>query len=269
MVKNSQKTIYGLDLQMAMLTGMEYKIHPNTTLNEKFEILPTATLEEGVYPRLKYYTIGVGGTDILTGLEGYSYSKHKAIDAGLFEHVPFVLRRTYDDLLESEQRNYRFRKNVIINGIEYIAYYLKVINHVNNRDGFYEIKVENDIAKLSLFDTNTDKLLNPSPRDPSTAIEDNSETKYIAKVSKLQFSLYNDELVELNNVLNILYGEGHSKYLTEIGVCSGVDNDNDEATVVQINYHYEIDVETALTMREEGSLVRSLEIAGAEPLVLE
>ena len=65
MVKASQITVYGLGLINAMLSNRPYNVYPNTTLNEKFNVLAKehviSTSKSLVYPRLKYFGIGIGG----------------------------------------------------------------------------------------------------------------------------------------------------------------------------------------------------------------
>ena len=65
------------------------------SLNEKFEILKDTaaiTLEKGFYPEINYFCIGNGGSTLASGVKGYTYSRHSALDAALFNHIPFVLR---------------------------------------------------------------------------------------------------------------------------------------------------------------------------------
>lgn len=57
MTTSSQRTLFGIDLQLAQLYGEDYTCLPNTTLNEKFNILPEINVPPGQYPTLKYITI--------------------------------------------------------------------------------------------------------------------------------------------------------------------------------------------------------------------
>jgi len=271
MIKNSQRTIYGMSLQMHALTGKPYKVLPNTTLNEKFNINKGVLNEDNEYPTLKYYTIGVGGSGILDTVDGYNYSKHRATDAALFEHLPFVVRRTDNDLLPQEQVRYRFKMKKIINNIEYYCYYLRVIENESIKDEFHEINMVNGVPVLSLFDTNTDKLLSPTPKENTVMYSNTDDVKYITKVTKIPFIMLKTDLLEVQNAINVLYGYGTTKALTEIGVCTGIDKTIDgilDATVVQIAFHYEVDVDTASTLAAEKELIRSIEIAGMEPLTI-
>jgi len=115
MIKSSTRTMYGMKIQMATLTGRPYVILPNTTLNEVFN-QPNMKLSE--YPIIKYFAIGVGGSDLITGNSGFNRNKHTAIDYKLHNQIPFVMRTLDKDLSPNEQLNYRFRIIEIIDGIE-------------------------------------------------------------------------------------------------------------------------------------------------------
>ena len=121
MIINSNRTIYGLKLQMDMLLGDRWTPMPNTTLNEKFNIGLNAP-QPSSYPTLKYMCLGVGGSSIIDSQTGYRFSTHRAIDAGLFEHIPFIIRPIDQDLTLEERSKYRFRIQENINGNQYYCY---------------------------------------------------------------------------------------------------------------------------------------------------
>lgn len=269
MVINSQRTVYGLSLQMAQLLGLEYVVRPNTTLNEKFNIAASETLQQGVYPKAKYYAIGVGGLGYVNDIDKYNFSKHRPTDAALFEHIPFVIRTLDSDLTEIEQTKYRFRKIILINGVEYAAYYLKVIEEQYTVDDIYVVDVANSVSKLSKFNSNDPTLLNPTPRDPSNDLTSDTTARYVTAASKLKFSMSKTDIVEIDKVLTLLYGD-NTKVITELAVCSGVDNTSQvpEATNVQILYHFEIEILTQVEIAGDKEIQRSLEIGGTEPLIL-
>jgi len=245
MIINSQRTLYGLQLQMHMLLHKDYTPLTNTTLNEKFDILKSEEIAEGEYPKLDYIAIGIGGTEIIDNSD-YKFSKHKAIDAALFEHVPFVMRELDNDLLPSDRVKYRFRKIEIFDNTEYACYYLKKFERVIMQDGLYVIDTQDNQSILKFMDTDRSDLLNPVPRLVKDYL-DISKNSYTANTAKIEFSLYIDELAALDTVMNIRYGE--SKNLTEIALCSGIDTeidggDNMEAANVIVNYFVGIDINT-------------------------
>jgi hypothetical protein len=99
MVLNSQKTIYGLHLNLAKMLNLPYVISDNTTLNEKFQIANNETLANNEYTSIKYYTIGNGGVNIINNGNGYSYSEHSPVDAALFNHIPWIMREINNDVI--------------------------------------------------------------------------------------------------------------------------------------------------------------------------
>lgn len=268
MVLSAQRTIYGLDLDMAVRFRDSYTPKQNTTLNEKFNINPTAAIPVG-FPKVKYYAIGVGGSDIISGVSGYTYSQHNPSDAALFSHVPFIVRTPGNDLDKTEQAKYRFRIPKLINGNEYICYYLKAISNIEYREPFYLIENNGDSNSLSIYSTNTDALLNPMPVDRSIDIDKVTTSNYLTKLAKLEFSLNTDELAELDNVFTVF--ELSTKNLTEIGVCMGwdvTDNDSTEALGVQVAYHITVNIDIATTMSSGNTILRAIEIGGSEPMTL-
>lgn len=265
MLINSQRTLYGIDIQLCMLIGKEYIPAPNTTLNEKFNLDVDLDVDEYIYPTLKYYTVGVGGNVGIFNKDVHSYSDHGVMDAALFKHVPFVIRKIDEDLTDSEQFNYRFKIKEIINGIEYYCYYLKLIPNINYRNSYYNVTVTDGLSKLSLLDMNTDKYLNPVERDRLLTEDNYLINEYATKSIKLEFSLLGNELVDLNNAISIKYGDGIK--LKEIGVCSGVEIEN-KATKVQIVYHASVDIDTMFHIATSKDIIRAIEIGGMESIRL-
>jgi len=266
MILNSQRTIYGINLQFNLLTQKPHKELINTTLNEKFNVIPQYPIPIGIYPKLQYYAIGIGGTDIIDNTS-YKYSKHRSIDGALFQHIPFVVREVTADLNSLERTRYRFRVTQNINGIEYALYYLKVIPKIINRDGLFEVETKNGISKLQYMDTNRSDILNPVPRIVENYL-DPSKNVYIAKTIKTEFSLYADEMAEIKAGIDLL---GFTGNITEIAVCSGIDvetTDENEASNVVVNYFVEVDINTTLYINTTTDFIRNIELAGVEAMTL-
>ena len=269
MVISAQRTIYSISLELDSRIGKPFEALENTTLNEKFGVASKINLDDGEYPEIKYYVIGVGGNDFIKGNQGYNYSSHSPIDAALFQHIPFVMRPVNNDLLESEKTQYRMRVIEEINGVEYACYYLKLIPNIELRDYFFEVMHDGDKDILSPYNNKTDKLLNPTPRDRKPGVEIANTAKYITKLAKLEFSLYKDELEEVQDVLE-LRGLTDRK-LTEIGVCTGMDkviDDVTQATNVQVGYHIDVNLDLSIELQHDTNILRAIEIGGTEPIVI-
>lgn len=263
MIVNSRLTMYGRILINSLLTGKQYKPLPNTTLNEKFGIETDKILTTN--PIINYYCIGVGGNDVITGNSGYSYSTHGVMDASLYKLVPFVMVKINEDLTNEEQSKYKFKVKEMYNGEEYYCYYLKKIDTINHSNNVFKISTTTSKSanRLSILDTNTDKYLNPIPNDRNIKNVDLNSNNMVANNTKLEFSLFKQDIKNINDAISIKYGDGYK--LTEIGVCSSVET-NYEPLAVQICYHVNIDLDTSITLNLENNISRNIEIGGCEIL---
>jgi len=268
MIINSQRTLYGLEFQANGLINEPYVPRINTTLNEKYNLLPNEPIGADTVYGIKYLSIGTGGTPVATGSGVYSYSEHGTLDAALFNQIPFVVRTVANDLTALEQAKYRFRIPITINGINYVQYYLRRLQASDITTDTYDISVSNAGAEqLTLFTTDTPKYLNPVPRASPSPLNENNQ--YVSKMIKLRFSLTPTELDEINAGIAILYGPTTVLHITEIGVCSGLDKTIGtliEALKVQIFFHISVDVDTKLRYDQTVGYLRSIELGGSEPV---
>lgn len=274
MVRNSQRTLYNVDLHLHQLLGKDYIPTDNTTLNEKFHVLPNKTLPSGVYPTLKYYAIGIGGTLNIDNVDKYMYSEHLAIDAALFHHIPFIMRNVnVKDLTMNERKNYRLRSIENINGINYACYYLKVIPSFDLKSTFSMIRtVENGVTvsspTLSVLDMTDSKILNPTPTNRELTYKNQNDLGFVTKSAKLVFSLTPDELEEIDNCLKLL--DLKNRDVTEIGIVTGHDIDTEngtEAICTQIAMHVGVDFNLATELAKSATIIKTIEIGGGEPII--
>ena len=266
MIRNSQRTIYGLNLTMNMLMGLPHSDLINTTLNEKFNLYPREPIAGGVYPRVRYLTIGIGGNGV-TDNNVYKYSKHRATDAALFEHTPFIMRPLTSDLTGSEQLKYRLRVVENHGGTDYACYYGKVITDFINRPSINELHTTNGVTVIKELTTNDASILSPTPRLITNYL-DKVNNSYTVKTAKVSFNLYNDDLTEINNAMIIR--NGVTSNLTEIGIVSGIDavkNGITELVNASIYYFAEIDVNLQIYLNENSDLIKTIELGGMEPIL--
>ena len=267
MILNSQKTVYAESIDLAAKIGKKFTPLENTTLNEKFSIYENETLPNG-YPVLNCMTIGIGNTTINdTGL--LKLSEHQYYHGALFEHIPFVIRELSSDLTLEQQASYRLRKVTNINGIDYVLYYAKIIENTIYKDGIYRIDNNTalDVSTLDYFDTNISTILNPVPRDVTDYTElDN--VSFLAKSLKIEFALHENDMLELENVFNVLYGE--NKIISEIGLCTGYDVNIGtyiESIATQINYFVDVSLDNQVLLATGKPFVRAIEIGSMEPII--
>lgn len=269
MVKSSGHSIHWEYARQLRDIGVMFKPLANTTLNEKFDHHPDILPLKNEYPTINYFSIGVGGDERVSGINSYRYSEHSAINGALFNHIPFLLKTLDDDISAEEQSRYRFKKKIVVDGIDYHAYYLKIIETKKHADFYYEI-VSNNGHSLAMYNNNNEDILNPKPIDKQLHI-DNTETKYITALYKLYFTLSKNEIDELLSVIKILKLD--IRHITEIGVCSGIERVIDDkivATNVQMAYFLDVDILLTLDLisNEAKELIDLyIEIGGSEPNV--
>lgn len=223
MGKKSIPTIYALQAQNAQYRGRQHVVMANTSLNQKFDVQANQTYNETDRVAARYFAIGDGGHFNTLGngnrpLTGY-YS-HTPDDAALFKHMPFVLRRTNNDLQPVDRAKYRMRKIVSIGGETYIAYYLKLLS---NADSAIATKLRTEVDGVV---TQSDFIptlanLSPSPQTQQHLLD--LQNQYLVTTSEVQFSMSATEVADFLEACNILYGDTNFGIISEIAVVQGVD----------------------------------------------
>lgn len=224
-MESSVRTIWSAHLQSASLLRLPLILKPNSTLNEKFSIHQTIAIAEDELPAVKYITIGNGGHRMIVGADNIPKPEailHTPRHAGLYNHLPFILRLPQDDLTPAERLQYRLRRSEVHDGTAYIAYYLKVLD-LSNSLPILELRNVTDGVVTSTSFTPTAADLNPVPPaiNPGGVITTSGD--YIAATSKVPFTMTTEDIAEFLNVCNIIYGDPNYAMITEIGLCSGVD----------------------------------------------
>lgn len=266
-----QRTIYGIKLNNAMLSGFHYKPLKNTTLNEKFNILIDKHTPIGMYPKCNTFVIGIGGNYLTDNTETYKYTNHQPIDASLFNHIPFILRKPGNDLTY-ERKKYRLRTTLYINGEMYIAYYGKFCNEIDYRNEISMIVPTEYGDRLDYLNTQNDKLLNPEPFifNSIKGLDNNYNSKYVVDKFKMTFELNSMEQEELKNVYNILGLDLNTK-ITEIGIVFSHDTLVDgynEICDAQIYTHITCGIDLISDLIPDKKFTRYFELGGAEPMLL-
>lgn len=269
------KTVYYDNLILSHFREKSFKPLANTTLNEKFNINKTITQEVDT-PTLKYYALGNGNLktiDSESNLKLY-HGNHRSIDGALFNHIPFILRKETEDIGINERRNYRLRKTMTIDNIEYVAYYLKIIPGDMVENQTLKITQENDtMPKVEVFNTNDSSILNPTPSDTPTIELLSDSTEYIVNSDQVSITLTVEELQEINDALDILGYSDKERVFNELALCSGTDivsltDYSLEVAYCQVMFFVDIDYDIQLLLDTETEFYRQIEIGGMAPLML-
>ncbi len=222
---NNVRSIYGAYLQTCALLGFNVDIKPNSTLNQKFDLFPNEIFNGGETPTVKYLTIGNGGHTASMGVDGLPLINpvpHSPRHAALYNHLPFIIREVGEDLTPGERLLYRLRVPRTIDGVNYICYYAKVLDM-----SMVEPKIElrNNTDGIITATDFTPSLADLNPIKPVIPVNGNitSTGNYLASTAKIEFVMNEAEITELLNACNIIYGSDNYAFISEIGLCSGVD----------------------------------------------
>jgi len=219
------RTIYGSALQTSLLLGLDYVPEANSTLNEKFDIQADLTFNPGDVPKVGFYCIGNGGHRVISGADGIPYTSpvnHRASDAGLFNHIPFVMRELNNDLSVEERDKYALRKIITVDTVDYIAYYLKRMDLTNVVQNLQHTTVTAGTQSTTPFVPNNGNLSPLQPELPNTGvITTNGDFLTSSAIMNVDFN--EKDVEELVNVSLILYGTEDRAVISEVGLCSGVD----------------------------------------------
>ena len=275
-IYNATRTIYNIKLQTCMMANIPYQPLPNTTLNEKFDILEyeqqncvnNLKSDRPLYPTIKGIVIGNGGLSLVdSDIFDLKLGKHSPIDGALFNHLPFVLREENNDLPDADKLNYRLRKELYIDGKKYVAYYLRIIKE---SELFYKpdiLYVDNSkaIPSIKVLSTDRTDILNPSP------VKDNRMSTYnntveVYNILRYNFQISERDMLELENVFNVLNIK--NRLITELGFVTGIDvplNNYKELVYSQIGFFIDLSLDLEY-LKNQNSI--TIEIGGGEIIPL-
>jgi hypothetical protein len=118
----------GLPIVNAMLNNCPYEALPNSTLNQKYNILNGINNGLYNYPVINYFAIGAGDIETIvlpaTGTIKTRPKLHRATDAAPFKQRPFVARLLDEDLTDGEREMFALRRKETHRGKDYWVYYL-------------------------------------------------------------------------------------------------------------------------------------------------
>lgn len=243
------RTVYGSKIQTDLLLRLPYTQVANSTLNEKFAIQSGVVPPNNDYPMMRYFCIGNGGHKNATGADGVDYTttrQHRASDAALFSHLPFLLREVGDDLDNTTRAKYALRKIITVSGEEYIAYYLKRIP----MDGVVT-QMKNNVVVDGVVNTTafvpTSANLNPIPPNISNTGVNTTTGDFLSVAASLGLDFTANDVAELVNVCQILFNNEFYAIVSEIGLVAGADKLVTETAGVGTSFNYQECVAATIT----------------------
>lgn len=219
------RSIYSGHLQTARLLNRPFTLLPNSTLNQKFNLFPNEVPAVNQYPSLGYIGIGNKGASYEMTSSGYVLTTpvpHLARDASLYNFIPFVIRTAANDLSATERLLYRMRVPVSIAGVDYIAYYLRTLDLTNVVPTVELRNVNSGLITTTSFDPVLSDL---SPVAPviATSNLNNPNGDYLVSTAKIMFTLSQQDVTNIMDACNILFGDVRYAVINEIALCTGID----------------------------------------------
>lgn len=224
-METNVRTIYGAHLQTAQLLGKPFDIMANSTLNQKFNIHNNVAVGSNELPAMKYVGIGNGGHSMVVGANGIPRPEpiqHTPRHSGMFNQLPFVLRRIDNDLTPIQRANYRLRRIETHDGDQYVAYYLKLLDMINTEPQLELRTVLNGTTTSQEFSPELSDL-SPVPPVINTGGVLTTTGDYIAATAKIPFIMSASDITEFIDACNVIYGDDSYAIISEISLCSGID----------------------------------------------
>ena len=245
------RTAVNAQMQTSIYLKKPHVIMPYSTLNQLHNILPNDVFSETEMPSMKYMAIGNKGHRSEAGIDGISVTKaipHETTHTGMYNQLPFVLRLPTDDLTTIARAQYRFRKTVSINGVTYIAYYLRVLDLTDTIPKL-ELRVTEDGVT-----TATDFEFTPNSLRPTLPVIGTNQVlvtsgNAIASTARITFKITAEDAEELRSVARILYGDENYAIVSELSPVTGIDRlTSGEVNGVPIMYHEVVGAQIASFM---------------------
>ncbi|WP_250477887.1 MULTISPECIES: hypothetical protein [unclassified Caballeronia] len=224
-MEQSQRTAWGAYLQTCLLQNLPFTMMANTTLNEKFGVQAGVPPSPGILPSQRYYCIGNGGAGVTAGADSVALSQppqHQATDAALFNHLPFIMRPVSADLSTSQMAQYALRQVITWNSVPYACYFLRRINFTGVGVELDMVTVSKGLSTITPYVPDASNL-NPRPPTPAKGSINNLSGDYITAAAIVKLSFSAQDVTELINCANIIYGDPRYAVVNEIGLVSGVD----------------------------------------------
>lgn len=219
------RTPWGAELQTQKFVGLPFKLRPNTTLNERFDILTDAGIAPNEMPDLECYCIGIGGhgmTNTTFNIAFPSDVLFKSTNASLYKPMPFVLRQLTNDLTLEQRAQYCLRKIVQFNGEDWYAYYGKRIVKDDLETKLIKIIKQDDGTEIVESYVPGPECLSPTPPDLLNTNVNILNAELIRVTCSITIPFTEFDAEEYRNVASIMYNTTRLSIISEVALCTGI-----------------------------------------------
>lgn len=223
-MEKTVRTIIGDKLQTAHKINRPYSWSPNSVMNDILGILPTD--RPAGTPWTQYATLGIGGLatkfyDNNTRAESFPLP-HDTTDTGHYKQVPWVARPIAQDLTPEERKPFRLRTLEDRPDGRYALYWAYKLDMTSTNVRTEYRRIENGQI---ISDPWEPTQANQFPKPPVIGQGEVLVTgdDYVAATAKTTLKFTPWMMDELINVGNVMFNSENAIFLTEIGLCSGID----------------------------------------------
>lgn len=221
----STRTAIGTLLQTAHKHNLPYTYLENSVMNKLLNVFPDLMPPADFLPYAQYIAIGTGALGVQFGANNRKSLyplPHDPQHTGLYEQIPFVMRPITSDLNGQQRLRFRMRQIKTVNNVAYACYYLRVMD-LSTTQAKLELRSLQEGNIVSEPWTPRVEHQKPSPPaiNPGQVLATGDD--YIASTAQSRFQLTASDMDELINVSNILYGADNGITISELAICSGMD----------------------------------------------
>lgn len=144
---------------------------------------------------------------------------HKATDTGLFTPIPLLVRPISGDLTGEQKAKYRLRRTMRINNVLYAVYFGKLVDASANEIIEVIETVEDGLVTSS-------NPYSPTANDLRPVKEDINQTAsgiYLRTYAGIDFAFSTEEIEDIINACELMYGDPNKAVISEIAFCFGKD----------------------------------------------
>lgn len=176
--------------------------------------------------KLQYFCIGNRGHRYIPGAPpAPAYTSpvpHRATDSGLYGWMPFLIRPYASDITGATRAKYRLRRTLLIGGNLYVAYFAKVLDFTGVLPETNLVIIDNGAPISSPFNP-TSASLAPDPTLVTNSLITDNNGSYTSVAATLSIPFTAQEVTELMNAMDLVYGDSNFAIISEVALCTGVD----------------------------------------------
>ena len=241
LVSYTTVSITAAKLEMAQKLPVTFNPDMLTTLNAKYNVLPTVS--PTVIPKIRYFGIGTMGKYNADDMNGSSAYKPKMAEMDLYNPIPFRVVPVDEDLSAQERVKYRMRTRKTIKGSEYFCYWLKLIEFPT---GIELVRINPKTHEEEPYELDPTNL-NPTPSKPSASGTTEGTVQEIKAQVKGLVTITGAEVVE---AVKVFYGDLRYAVVSELALYSGEDKDVTGTTEAGTSFAYVESIYTQLQVKQ-------------------